>query len=370
MGKKFDPNASSSAGNQVQSEIILQIKRLWNSGNPRVSVISLKQMRTWPIGPIFWCGYRDSTFWYPPFINIFIVKRLFFSLFMLINLLIQKPNIIIKYNISFLEILAISIYRIISRSTYVVAIIQDVPFMQSNKFSINNLFVRLSIAMVSQFEFIVPISERIVSEFSLPFEKCRVFIGGLTRQGRDLMSRSDPIKSPPYAVFAGALESYNGIDILVEKWVSLGIALDLHIFGRGSQETSIKMIANTNKNIIFHGFKSEDEVSFYQMQSLINFCLRYSKGIDQNYFFPSKLFNIICAPGYVFLNDFSSLPTTLKDLCTIVNDDLSDLDEKIDALMLNGPGFNLQNLRKKWIHEYGSWNNVITDIRRNYENKF
>ncbi|MFV5214723.1 glycosyltransferase [Azonexus caeni] len=354
--------AASAAGNQVQLEILDCLENIGAVfSNKDVQSVSLKQIRTWPFGPFLWPGFRGPRLYMPPFINLAGLKRFLFSFFLFFLLLLRRPDVIFKYNITAVEAFALLIYRKINRSAVLVAIIQDVHYSKNNSFGIRNFLELLAMKLVSKFDILIPISEKIGIDFSFSPNKTRVFRGGLTRQGRCLLSgRGDDISH--YAVFAGALVPYNGIDVLIRKWTSENIDMDLHIFGKGVSESAVRDAASKNPRIIFHGFRPEEEISHWQKKALINFCLRYSEGIEAGYFFPSKLYNIICAPGAVVANNFEGFPSELSNSCLMLADDLSDFSQKIEKARNSTELISMRNSRRKWIEENGNWNSVVREI--------
>jgi len=67
-----------------------------------------------------------------------------------------------------------------------------------------------------------------------------------------------------------------------------------------------------------------------------NVCLRYAKGIDERFFFPSKFFSINCYPGFALVNEFYGLPEGFKSIGLLVDSDLENLpslfEKNIDFL--------------------------------------
>jgi glycosyltransferase involved in cell wall biosynthesis len=208
---------------------------------------------------------------------------------------------------------------------------------------------------------LVPISKRIRDDFHFDPAKTIVFSGGLTRQGRELMRRgSGEIKL--YAVFAGALEKYNGIDRLVERWSGSGLDMDLHVFGRGSCEAIVRAASNRCPRIVFHGFQPEAEVTEWQARALATFCLRYSFGIDACYFFPSKLINALSAPGAVVVNSFDGFPACLADACFMIDDNLDCLEDCIASIRPNDALEKQRLQRRKWLREECDWQTLIQEL--------
>lgn len=355
--------ATSAAGDQVQFEITTALIRLGSEHCATLDAISLYPIRTFPFGRLLWRGLRDGYIYMPPFLNIAGVKRFVFSLYLFGFLIRKKPHLVVKYNISIFEAVSLLFYRLLRSEVYLVAIVQDVHIQKNNNLLIKTMqyFELISLRLVSRFDMLIPISKKIANDFLFHENKTRVFNGGLTRQGRRLLADCGR-NIEPYAVFAGALTPYNGIELLIKRWIIDEIDFKLHIFGKGVSEEFVINESVKSKNIIFHGFKSEEEVGDWQKKALINFCLRYSDGIDAGYFFPSKLFNVICAPGLVMANNFEGFPSDLQKYCIMLNDDLSDLSDKINEAKTFSKLSELRELRRVWIMHNGDWNTIVSDI--------
>ena len=339
--------------------IIEEISKNYPDSN--VEIVSFKPNPSWPDGRFIWSGYRCVTTRMPAYINIVGVKRLNFSISLLLILNKIKPSILIKYNISILESIAILLYKLFNPKAYLAAIIQDVHYASKSKNAIRNSLEAMAMRMVSRFNMLVPVSRNIAVDFKYSLKKTVVFQGGITRQGQNLLFAPN-CKLEPYAIFAGALEPYNGIDRLVKQWSAANINIDLHVFGKGSSESLVREASSHNSRIIFHGFETEEYITRMQCKSLINFCLRYSDGIEQGYFFPSKLFNICCAPGVVMSNDFEGLPSELKNYLFLLEDDLSDLSEKINMVSRYPKLVTMRNKRINWIKKHGDWSVIVRNI--------
>ncbi|GLT20764.1 hypothetical protein GCM10007933_02160 [Zoogloea oryzae] len=163
------------------------------------------------------------------------------------------------------------------------------------------------------------------------------------------------------AVFAGALESHNGVDKLVRQWIQYDINYPLHVFGRGSLEKEIRDMAERSEWVFFHGLVSEAEVAQWQARSLWNFCLRYSIGLNQRYFFPSKFFNIAAAPGGVIVNNLYGLPDVLRPYLSVVDEGLTQLKSALDKARVLGEAEFVKE-RHELLRDSYSWRACILTI--------
>jgi hypothetical protein len=188
-------------------------------------------------------------------------------------------------------------------------------------------------------------------------DRAFVFIGGLTQFSDKISELESTIEE--YAVYAGKLERYNGVDRLVRAWTEQKICRYLHVFGKGCLEGFLREQSINNKYIVFHGQRDESEVITWQSRARWN--LRYSDGINQDYFFPSKFFNICAADGLIIVNDFNGIPFELRETIAFVDDELSELSEivgeshKIDAS-------EASRQRRRILEKNHTWRSCINRI--------
>lgn len=356
-----DNKAASAAGNQVQVEIANAITDSLTSGLHSFHQTVLKPLQSWPRGRLLYKGESIGNADYPSLINIAWIKRINFSIILFFKLISKKPNIVIKYNLSLSESISLLLYKALFPSAFTACIIQDVHHRPGRVISLRQLSELLSMKLATRFDLLMPISMDICNDFRFPPEKTIIFSGGLTRQGRHLLN-APATKASNHFVFAGALEKYNGVHLIIKQWISQKIAMELHIFGRGSLESFVREAAGNSDRIVFHGFQSEDVVSKWQASSAGNFCLRYDDGINSGYFFPSKLFNIICAPGAVLINKFKGFPADLQSACKVLNDDLSDLRSAVMELADERTVSRAREHRTRWLLQNADWINAIAKI--------
>lgn len=360
--------ATSAAGNLVQNEILDALAESNKNSNSIVSALSHKPTRSWPNGPIYVKKDEVGTVQLPAFINLPILKHLNFGIALFFFLLRTRTSLIVAYNPGPFETLALLFYRLILQKTFICSIIQDIHSIRERNISLRSLSDNISIRMARLLDLTIPVSKYIIDDFGLDSEKSIVFRGGMTKQSRELLEVKNE-KLKPYAVFAGALESYNGIDLLLSNWTRLKSEITLHIFGKGSLSSTASDYANRSKTIVFHGFQNEETITRWQKTSLINFCLRYSGTINQRYFFPSKFFNSAAAPGALVANRFEGFPDDLIEHCHIVDDDLNNLPQIVESILSRGVNPNPTGLtrRREWLSQNSNWKQLIQEILNRFE---
>lgn len=97
----------------------------------------------------------------------------------------------------------------------------------------------------------------------------------------------------------------------------------------------------------------------WQKIAKFNFCLRYSDGIQEEYFFPSKFFDIACAPGLLIVNNFKNLPPFMKECGGVI--DTMDAIEKY--VLLPDEDLNkISTCRRDAVLQNSSWHTVLKRI--------
>jgi len=355
--------ASSPAGNQVQRKIIKELSLQCDPGD--VFSYSMTPEASWPRGPFISRSLIEGSVEFLGYPNLPVLKHIIFAFRVFIKLIMTRPKLSLQYNSYFFENTSFLLYRLCFPDSVLAIFIQDIhvnpsaPFL--SKLGFRSFFERASLWLSRHFNIIVPISEAIVDDFCIDRNKCIIFLGGLTDSAIMLMKKSEQQILLNIGIFAGALEPHNGIDRLVNQWISSRIQWPLHVFGRGSLSQYLKKTAESSENIIFHGFQPEYLILEWQSKARWNFCLRYSSGLNQRYFFPSKLFNILCASGAVLTNSFHGLPDVLRKHIYMLSDDLSDLPEKLARSIEFPPQENVR-MRHKIVAEKYSWGMCIEKI--------
>lgn len=325
--------ANSTAANQVQNQILQELIGVCAADSVYCYVMA--PHASWPEGPFLTRSRQEGAVEFVGYINLPVLKHVIFSLRFFWRMCIARPNLCLQYNSYLFENIALLTFRLIFRSSILAVIIQDIHAISGNRFFskkyFRSLFEKASLSLARRFSIIVPVSDAIISEFGFDPSKCFVFKGGVTKFA-DELALYECGDLEDIGVFAGGLEPHNGIDKLIEQWLLNECKQELHVFGKGSLEEYVRLSALRSEKIIFHGFQPERVIINFQRKARWNFCLRYSSGIDERYFFPSKFFNILSAPGCVVVNEFFGLPEDLIKYLIVVRDDISDIVPRLASV--------------------------------------
>lgn len=356
---KFNPSDAvsnkyaSAAGTIVQEEIISQLVALAPDVDARF--IAMEPKRIWPHGELVVSGTNRDNGLFIGYINLPILKNIIFSIVIFLYSLKFRPKLIVQYNSYLFENIAILLCQKFLAIKNCL-ILQDVRvgsgFSRAARWHdlLSNIFLR-------KFDLVIPITKRLAEKFKL--NNYIVFNGGITGEGYELLKCHGPLRN--IAVFAGALEPYNGIDRLIDFWLKHDPCVELHVFGRGSLSDAVKFAAQRNGKIHYHGFQSATEITKWQKIARFNFCLRLSDGIDEEFFFPSKFFNSACAPGILVVNFFKNLP----DYMFVQAWDLKTDDKMVDLLRLTDIQIDCATKsRRRNIRDQASWGWLVSEIIR------
>jgi hypothetical protein len=323
--------ASSAAGDIVQNQILNDIDNL--DVTAECKFLSMAPNPCWPKGPIFKQGCKRPNGEFISYVNLPVIKSLFFSWKIFSVFVKFRPNVITQYNSYFFENIMLLLLKFMYDCN-IVCIVQDIRVVGdfSLRAKINDTFSSL---LLKYFSFTLPVSEALAQYLNLKKNRYNVFEGGVTRFGFEAIKEHQ--YSSEYAVYAGALEKYNGVDKLIKAWCELNIQEELHIFGSGSLKEEIEELVRENKYVTFHGLVSQDEVLLWQKKAKFNFCLRYDKGLNQDFFFPSKFFNVSLCPGLLIFNDFNGLPSMMRNSPGFLGSDFSNIKNvlKSDPMMIH-----------------------------------
>ncbi len=351
-------SASSAAGNEVQRSIIKELGE--QCGEQNVIALSMSPHPAWPRGKLIVPAAREGDIEFPAYINIPLLKHIIFSFFISSKIILYKPSLILQYNSYFFENIFIYILSRISKSN-TAAYIQDINLGTSKSISMTSLLERWSISIAKRFDLLVPISEAIIEDFKLRRENSIIFQGAPTEVGSKLM-RCGWEQLDEIAVYAGALSRHNGVDRLVQEWIRQKLPWTVHIFGRGELEDFVRQAEiDGDGKVSYHGYRSTDHLLEWQSRARWNICLRYSEGIHQEYFFPSKFFNICCAPGSVVVNEFHGIPDIIRKYLIILPFDLSCMLNSLDADRHSKLGVTTSR-RRQTIRSHFSWKASVAGV--------
>jgi glycosyltransferase involved in cell wall biosynthesis len=355
--------ATSAAGEQVQRQILAELIRLVPAGE--VIAYSMAPSQAWPRGPLVRRSSVEGRTRFIGYFNLPVLRHLVFSLRLLRLLAVSRPRVCLSYNSYFFENLALLVSRGLFGPQRLAMVLQDLLILDGvslySRAGLRSRWERAALWAVRRFDVLVPVSDRIVEDFGFDRARCFVFQGGITDFAARIAESPVPPYLQPIGLFAGMLEPYNGLDRLLRRWVTGAPPGVLHVFGHGSLAVAAASAAANSPYIVFHGQQPPEQIEPWLRVARWNFCLRYDVGLNQAYFFPSKLFNIVCAAGLPVVNDFAGLPADLREHLCVVDDDLEDLFDRIGEFS-ERPDRDAINGRRAMVLERHSWRSCVARI--------
>lgn len=354
--KAIQPGASA-AGDAVQQKIARTLKE-----NSTIELFSIAQppARSWPKGKLVFKKSQDPYALFPWLINVALLRDVWFGFLCMIYIIKNKPDKILQYN----SYLFVNIFVILASAiagAKAIIIIQDYRVGSGFKGSakihdkIAGLFVRF-------YDFVIPVTEALAKELKIKSDKFFIFPGAMEYDAPLInQEKATPNKDAEITVlYAGALEKHNGLDKLIFSWGKVPKNFKLMIYGRGSLEAEVLKAAKKFTNIQYLGFAPKDKVHRNMLKSDFNICLRYSDGLDERFFFPSKFFSINCYPGFSLVNDFHGLPDSYRNVGLLVSDDLSNICE---ILQCDERYLEMKTAeRQSYLYENFIWSKLLSGV--------
>lgn len=321
--KKLSGQAYSEAANQVQMEILQGLQQ--HDTKAAVQSAVMVPMPAFPNGKLLSRKNVADDVTYLPFINLPIIKHLSYALGLLFFIFSRRPEKIFIYNSYFFQNIAIYLYKFFFRRSKIAIFVQDVLPAGKGIRALQTMLDRHSLKFLASFDLILPISHSIIDDFDIRTPSMLIQ-GGLTDNIISLFSGTTAsTEKKRRAVFAGALEEYNGIGILLKQWVIQNPDVELHIFGKGTLANICQEYSKKYPLIIYHGFAHHADIQKFIAQSMYIFVLRYDIGIETKYFFPSKFWESLASDAIVLCNEFSNFPDDVRQYCVLLTEDLSNL---------------------------------------------
>lgn len=364
-----DGSSGSVAGAKVQEAITNCLDHSVETSS--LVAIVMRETPNWPGGPILLPRRKVGLFNCSPILNLPILKRFSFSLEILRSVITYSPKNIYVYNPGPLEAAVLSLISGLKKIK-VCAFVYDYYPAGNMKFELRAVWQGVSqivsVWFLRRFEALVVPTSAIRDKAKFSKNKTVIFPGATSSMGLELMGNDDPSlqklrAQENYFVLAASLEPYNMARALAEAWIRLGIKAKLLIVGQGSEVKFIERLVNYESSIEFLGHRLPDEVRFLQRNATANFCLRADVGINQEYFFPSKFFDISGLEPWVISNEFKNLPLSLRDYVFLLDDNFKNLPDAVAYCIKNRSDENFR-CRRLVLSSDHTWESCMAAIKR------
>lgn len=171
-------------------------------------------------------------------------------------------------------------------------------------------------------------------------------------------------KSRPIIVFAGTINSENGVNLLIDFINSnKNIQCELHFYGSGEGASLVEALEMVDARVKYFGRISEELLheKLVAADFLIN--LRNPVGPSIDYSFPSKLINFMSTGTPVISNRFPGLDDCyISHLYLIEHFNVQSISEKIVFLLSNDLDKNFGVAAKDFVGKENDWNDIAEKV--------
>jgi glycosyltransferase involved in cell wall biosynthesis len=305
------------------------------------------------------------------YVNIPLIKQFIFNFSVTLRIMIRRPQFLIVYNVGIYNFIAIIVFKFIIKGK-IIAFVQDVPTPGVNSGSyLQNFFDnRLAKLLSGLIDFPVPISEILHKKF---FNNRGVVIeGGLSKKIADLyknFSHNNCEKNVTNVFYSGSLDLQNGLDLIIEaeKLIPEDQKVIFHFAGRGELSEIIRKASLESNRIKFLGYMQHEElIDKIKAEADILLCIRISKKINTEYFFPSKIFEYLASGIPIVSTQFSALPSVYLQFLNICDESAVEIANMILEIHASPTGLNVftqkSSLGKKWVYDQAKWEKRLNPI--------
>lgn len=348
--------AYSSSGERVQKCIIDILRGILAPSD--LKIVLMDTARTFPFSRLFYRTHSD----YPGLVNLKGLKGLSFSISSFRHVSWSEVKKVIIYNLWPSFGLLLLLVRFFYPKVHLTCIIQDIK-LTGDRFSLfEKICARIEILVLRRFDAVIAITPAVAELVNSPRNTVSVFRGGVDirdylpgKEDEDGRSSQDD----RFILYAGTLNYYNGIDKVIKAWEASRKAGNLIVCGSGPLAAMVEEAATRTPSIKFHRLIPYKEIQKMLQQSSGNICFRYSEGIDETHFFPSKIFEVVGAPGIPIMNKMKSLHDNIFDLeIGWVSEDIGEIERAMKRA-LDGKDDGSHAERLAWLKTNANWKPVL-----------
>lgn len=126
-------------------------------------------------------------------------------------------------------------------------------------------------------------------------------------------------------IYAGAIEKIYGIEMLCNAFLNIALPGEyLHIYGNGDYVEELKVIAEKNENIIYHGNRPNDEIVEVELDSTLLVNPRPTDGEYTKFSFPSKTLEYMVSGTPVLSSRLAGIPKEYENYIFYFDENTAD----------------------------------------------
>ena len=372
---------ASIAGNKMQLGFIYGFKK----NNIEMDVVSIEPQKMWSFNfkPIFVKEKKlaegDILISTLSYCNVPILKQISIkhAIKQALKKTVNDDSILIVYNT--MSIFAKPVLQVAKKySCKCGAVIADLP-IKRKKGLFRLIEDKRQISYIDRFDFILPITKLIHTDYA-PNTPSQVIEGGCFKDNPIFNnSENENHTGQKRIIFSGTINALSGLELLIKAmdYVEENIILD--IYGKGPDEQKIRHLIENKKNIIYHGFVSNSEMTILQKNADLLACPRKADNYITKYTFPSKILEYLTIGVPIISNWLPGFPIDYKDLLNIPNSESpQDWGKMINSVLNKNSSYYQQKaiFAKTYCQENKNWEtqtkkvlSLISTIKKKDENK-
>ncbi|MVN87979.1 glycosyltransferase [Deinococcus sp. HMF7620] len=269
----------------------------------------------------------------------------------------SRPQVLMSYNVNTFVAAPLIVLSKVLRIPYIPVVYDvDVPgatvanglFQRGEYWWAGRVLPKLAGAVVGT---------ELISRELMPDRPTLVVEGGLNWQQQQYAPEVVASDDTFNIVFAGALEAYNGVDVMIDALAWLPANVRLHVAGQGRLQTAVQTAAARDSRILYHGLLDMDGLRQLYARSDVLVNHRSDKRLDSRYVFPSKLIEYLALGLPVVSTHFRSLPKDYLPFLHLIPDESPDaLAKSIEQVMISNQEARLraQNAQT-FVHKQKAW---------------
>lgn len=343
---EFRTPAFSRAGNLAQQGLV---DGLVETG-ARVTRLSFLPVPAFPRDRRLWIPGRVLRTPWPvtllPLVNLPYLKQLSLAAGILLTgglaIVRQRPRVLMSYNVNSFVAAPLRLLSALFRVPYVPVVYDvDVPGSTVPDGPYQRWEYRFAHRFLPGVRGAV-VGTRLIAGELLRGRPHVVVEGGLSdeQRRRYTAAAQAPGQRPTFnVVFAGALERYNGVDVMLDAVARLPMPeLRLHVAGQGRLREAVEDAARRDDRVVYHGLLDMEGLArlYAEGDLLINH--RSDRRLDSRYVFPSKLIEYLASGLPVISSQFRSLPDEYLPYLNLVEDESPEALARAITGVMEHPG--------------------------------
>lgn len=245
----------------------------------------------------------------------------------------NEQVIVFCYSMHLPFLVSCFLLRFFFRNVMFCVIVPDLPeFMVQRKGIeriIHSVFAKVSYGIVSRMDFVVAITSKMLV-------RLKVLNGFVIEGMSDTVSLEYELnQSKNFFLYTGTLDKRYGVIDLVNEFLASNIKNhQLLICGDGDAKDEIIRLQQLNKNLIYMGQLSREEVMGLQRNATALINPRNNLSDFTKYSFPSKILEYMSSGTPVLMYKLDGIPVEYFDFCYLIDDFSGGLAEAFQVLSI------------------------------------